>query len=566
MAVVDTLTQLVQQAVDAAGWELIVPPVQASKSADHGDYQSNCAFRLSKVARDKPLAIAETLAASLPQHPAISRVEVAAPGFLNLSLDTAWLGAALADQLNEPRLGVAERQGLVVIDYSSPNVAKRMHVGHLRSTVIGAALDRMARFAGHEVVADNHIGDWGTQFGKLIVAWDLWLDPAAFDEDAVGELERIYVKFSQEADGALEDRAREETAKLQEGDPRNRELWQRFLDASLAEYDKLYGRLGISFEVVYGESFYNAMLKPLVQELIDSGVAEESRGAIVIPFDKSDGKGLAEAPMLIQKADGASLYGTTDLATVRYRLDTWQPTKIIYVTDTRQQHHFRQLFAACKKLGWVDEGVLEHVWFGLLSLPGGAMSSRKGNVIRLQDVLDESVSRARAVVDEKSSMLPDEERAAIAEAVGVAAVRYADLSQNPQSNVVFEWEKMLALDGNTAVFLMYSLARTCSIQARGGLPQELAPFTPEHPVERELTGALLRFPDAFDLALATNKPSVLCEYLFSLSKTFNHFYFELKVLDSTGNDRNTRTNLVEATRRVLHQGVTLLGITPLERM
>jgi arginyl-tRNA synthetase len=566
MAVVDTLTQLVQQAVEASGWELTVPPVQASKSAEHGDYQTNCAFRLSKVARDKPLAIAGILASNLPEHPAITQAEVVAPGFLNLFLDSAWLGAAVAEQLNEPRLGVGERQGLVVLDYSSPNVAKRMHVGHLRSTVIGGALDRMSRFAGHEVIADNHIGDWGTQFGKLIVAWDLWLDAEAFEADPVGELERIYVKFSQEASGELEDRAREETAKLQEGDPRNRELWQRFLDASLKEYDELYRRLGISFEVVYGESFYNDMLKPLVQQLIDSGVAEESRGAIVIPFDKSDGKGLKDAPMLIQKADGAALYGTTDLATVRYRLDTWQPAKIIYVTDTRQQHHFRQLFAACKKLGWVADGVLEHVWFGLLSLPTGAMSSRKGNVIRLQDVLDEAAARARAVVDDKSAMLPEAQRAAIAEAVGVAAVRYADLSQNPQSNVVFDWDKMLAFDGNTAVFLMYSLARTCSIQRKGGLPQELSAFCPEHPVERELTSTLARFPEAFDLALSSSKPSMLCEYLFGLSKSFNRFYFELNVLDSTGDDRNTRTNLVEATRRVLSQGVSLLGITPLERM
>ena len=566
MALVQTLTQVIQDAVTAAGIDATVDPVQATRDASHGDYQWNGAFRLAKVARKAPRQIAEQVNAALADHAAIRSAEVAGPGFINLFVDDSSLGGALVEQLGSERLGAAEKSGCVVIDYSSPNVAKRMHVGHLRSTVIGAALDRMHRFAGHEVVADNHIGDWGTQFGKLIVAWHAWVDEDAFADDAIGELERIYVKFSQDATDEMQAQAREETARLQAGDADNRALWERFIEVSMKEFDALYERLGISFDVTYGESHYDAALQPLVEELLASGVAEVSRGAVVIPFTKADGKGLGDQPMLIRKADGAALYGTTDLATVQLRQREWSPVQVIYVTDTRQQHHFRQLFAACKKLGWVSDDLLQHVWFGLLSLPEGAMSSRRGNVIRLKDVLDEAAKRARAVVDAKSGHLPEEERAAIAEAVGCGAVRYADLSQNPQSNVTFQWDRMLSLEGNTAPFLMYSLARCRSIQNKGDLARELVPFTPVHPLERELTTTLLRFPDAFEAALGAYRPNMLCDYLFTLSKTLNRFYAEVRVLDSEGDDRITRTTLIEATARTLETGLGLLGIEALERM
>jgi len=566
MALIHTLTQVIQEAVSSAGIEAEVAPVQATKDPSHGDYQWNGAFRLAKAARKPPRAVAEEVNGALASHPAIASSEVAGPGFINLFVADAFLGESLVRQLESERLGASERQGCVVIDYSSPNVAKRMHVGHLRSTVIGAALDRMHRFAGHRVIADNHIGDWGTQFGKLIVAWDSWVDEAAFEADPIGELERIYVKFSQEASDELQDRARAETAKLQAGDERNRALWERFIEASMKEFDGLYERLGISFDVTYGESHYDAELQPLVEQLLADGVAEHSKGAVVIPFTKADGKGLGDQPMLIRKADGAALYGTTDLATVRLRMREWEPVEVIYVTDTRQQHHFRQLFAACKKLGWVSEGVLQHIWFGLLSLPEGAMSSRQGNVIRLKDLLDEATRRARAVVDEKSAHLPDEERAAIAEAVGCGAVRYADLSQNPQSNVTFEWDKMISLEGNTAPFLMYSLARCRSIQNKGGLARELQTFTPVHPLERELTTMLLRFPEAFEVALGAYRPNMLCDYLFGLAKTLNRFYAEVRVLGSEGDELRCRATLIEATSRTLETGLGLLGIEALERM
>ncbi len=543
--------------------------VTASKNPVHGDYQSNLAMRLAKVARTNPRALGQRIAEALPEHSALAGVSIAGPGFLNLRLDDGWLGERVAAQAADPHQGVAQRTGTVVIDFSSPNVAKRMHVGHLRSTVIGAALDRIYRHAGYRVVADNHNGAWGPQFGQLIVAWRRWVAAAAVAADPIAELQRIYVLFAQAAEQNpdLEALARSETAKLQAGDPENRALWQRFIEVSMDDFDRLYRRMDIAFDEVLGESAYHEMLGPLVEDLLASGMAEVSDGAVIVPFSAEDGKGLEDIPFLVRKQDGAFLYATTDIATVRHRLDTWDPVRIVYVTDTRQQLHFRQLFACCARLGWTRPGQLSHVWFGLLSLPEGAMSTRKGNVINLEDVLDESVRRARIVVDEKSPMLPDEERAAVAEAVGVGAVRYADLSQNPQSNVTFDWDRMLSLEGNTAPFLLYSLARGRSIQRKGGVerPAVLA-AAPTHPHERELALALLRFGENFEVALRASRPNLLCDYLFGLATRFNRFYYELAVLKAEPEDRQRRLSLVEATARVLEVGLKILGIRTLERM
>ena len=570
MTISRILTELVRQGAEAAGHaDSPVPlePAVPCQNPDHGDYQSNFAFRLGKSLRTNPRAVAEQLAGALPEHPAIADVTVAGPGFLNFKLSDDWLAAHLASQVETPGHGLPQQTGTVVIDYSAPNVAKRMHVGHLRSTVIGSALVGLYRFAGYTVVGDNHIGDWGTQFGKLIVAWHAWADEEAFAVDAIAELERIYVRFSQEATDEQQDEARAETAKLQAGDPANRALWQRFVSASLEEYQTVYDRLNISFEETLGESAYQDALAPLVDELVAAGVAVESEGAIVVPFTPDDGKGLGKAPLIIRKRDGAHLYGTTDLATVRYRIDRWQPVRIVYVTDTRQQLHFRQFFTAARKMGWVDDTPLLHVWFGLMSLPEGAMSSRKGNVIHLVALLDEAASRARALVDEKSPQLPEEQRAAIAEAVGCGAVRYADLSQNPQSNVVFDWDKAMAMDGNTAPFLMYSFARCRSLQAKGGVTEPtVGVASPDHRLEGALVRQLVRFPEAVELALGTHRPNLLCDYLYQTAQAFNRFYYELPVLDAEPEVRASRLSLVEATARVLRDGMRILGLTPLERM
>ena len=573
----EILGALVLEAAHSLVPDLVVhgPAVQATADATLGDYQSNLAFRLTKALRQPPAACAQALADALPAHPALRSVEVAGKGFLNLRLHDAWLVRALIERVDGTTVSLpAPGQGLrVIVDYGSPNVAKRMHVGHLRSTNIGDALVRMWRALGYEVLGDNHIGDWGTQFGKLIVAWERWRDEGAFAADPIGELERIYVLASQrtkedhaEYDPELADLARQATARLQAGDAELTALWRRFVDASLVEFDRVYARMGVEFDLTLGESFFQPMLGPIVEELMDRGIAEIDEGAVVVRFTKADGKGLGGSPMLVRKRDGAALYATTDLAAIRYREGEWDPDYIVYVTDMRQQLHFRQVFAGARKAG-LSDAALEHVWFGMLSLPEGAMATSKGNVIRLQRLLDEAVERARAVVDDKSPDLPEAERAAIAEAVGVSAVRYADLSQNPQSNVTFDWDRMLALEGNTAPFLMYSYARCRSIQRKaGGEQPELEALALGEPAERELCMALLRYPEALITALAARRPNMLCDYLFGLAGSFNRFYYQVPVLRAEPAQRASRLALVEASARVLGHGLGLVGVATLERM
>jgi arginyl-tRNA synthetase len=554
------VTEAAARSVDPAA---DVDPLVPTGNPAHGDYQWNFAFRTAKTLRTNPRALAEKLKPLL-QHPAIARVEVAGPGFLNLVLDDAWLATTVARQLEAPALGIP-RLGdgaTVVIDYSSPNVAKRMHVGHMRSTHIGHALDRLHRAAGYTVVADNHIGDWGTQFGQLIVARRRWLDAAAFADDPVGELERLYVRFRKEADAdpALEDEARAETVKLQQGDPENTTLWREFLRVSLAEFDAVYARMGVGFDEMLGESAYRDRVDGLVAELLASGVAERSEGAVIVRFDSPE---LRDHVMIVQKKDGAANYATTDLACLRYRMERWNPARIVYVTDGRQQLHFQQLFALGRRIGITTD--LVHAWFGTLTLPEGAMSTRRGNVIRLVDLLDEAVRRARAVVDEKSPELDDPTRAAIAEAVGVGAVRYADLSQNPQSNVTFSWDRMLAMDGNTAPYLLYSHARCVSLLAKAGEPPDLGRLQPAHALERDLVLTLARYPEAVTAALRTYRPNVLADHLFETANRFHRFYHELSVLQG-GEARAPRLALVEGARRVLRHGLDLLGLRVLDRM
>lgn len=552
-----------------------VEPLIPTGNPAHGDYQWNFAFRMAKALRTNPRALAERLSGQIT-HPAIRAVEVAGPGFINLRLDDAWLARTLASQVADPALGIAQEGAgrTVIVDFSSPNVAKRMHIGHMRSTHIGHALTRIHRAAGWTVIGDNHIGDWGTPFGKLLVAWRLWRDDAAFAQDAIGELERLYVKFGAETDGTedeatgqkvppadpveaarLKDAARAETAKLQAKDPENTALWKLFLQVSMAEFEAVYRRMGVTFEEVLGESAYAGLTDDVLAKLRAAGVAEESEGALVARLDKGT--------IVLQKRDGAVTYGTTDIACVLYRQERWAPARIVYVTDMRQQQHFQQVFEMAGRLGVTTEMV--HTWFGMLVLPEGAMSTRKGNVIRLVDLLDEAVRRARAVVDEKSARLPEEERARVAEAIGVGAVRYADLSQNPQTNVTFDWDRMLSLDGNTVVYQLYSHARCASILAKAGEVPDSGALAFNHAFERELAMALLRYPEVVSAALRGSKPSQLAEHIFEIANRLNRFYYELPVLDG-GDQRAARLALVDATRRVLRHGLELLGVEVLDRM
>ncbi|MDP2313274.1 MAG: arginine--tRNA ligase [Pseudomonadota bacterium] len=543
-----------------------VETVAPTGNPAHGDYQWNFAFRMAKALRMNPRALAEKLAPQIV-HPAIRKVEVAGPGFINLTLDDAWIARTVAAQVTEPDVGIApEGAGrTVVVDFSSPNVAKRMHIGHMRSTHIGDALVRMHRASGWTVIGDNHIGDWGTQFGKLIVAYRNWLDPVAFQADAIGELERLYVEFGNRAkdDPSLGDAARAEIAKLQKGDPENTALWREFLSISMAEFQAVYRRLGVRFDETLGESAYRDMTDKVVEDLLAAGIAEVSEGATIVRFEHD--------VAIVRKKDGADNYTTSDVACVRYREGRWHPDRIVIVTDMRQQRHFQQVFEIARRLDATD-AELVHAWFGMLVLPDGAVpSTRGGNTIRLVDLLDEAVRRARAVVDAKSPNLDEAERAAIAEAVGVGAVRYADLSQHPQTNVTFDWDRMLSLDGNTAPYLLYSHARCASVLAKALRPEEgqeapdLGAIVIGDPLERELLLALARYPEMVAAATRGYRPNQLAEHLFEVANRFNRFYHDLPVLKG-GDARASRLALVDASRRVLRHGMEILGLSVLDRM
>lgn len=571
----EQLTELVSQAARAAGVDdaSVEPEPAVPAEPKFGDFQSNHAFRLGKAARTNPRAVAEKVRAALPEHPMLASAEVAGPGFLNLRLSNAWIAGAVAELGADPRVGVPQAGAgrTVVLDYSSPNIAKRMHVGHLRSTVIGHALDRLHRLLGWQVVADNHLGDWGTPFGMLIVAWERSRDEAAFEADPVGELQRLYQEFRAAAadDPDLMEAARQATAQLQAGHEPTRALWQRFVDVSMREFSEVYERLGVSFDVTLGESFYEPLLDEAMEALESVSLAERDQGAVIARFTAEDGKGLQDQVLVLRKRDGAATYGLTDVATVRYRSSRWAPDRVVYITDVRQSQHFQQVFAIARRLG--IPGELEHVGFGMLRLPGGKVAAtRAGGTVALVDLLDEAVLRAARVLEGREDDLTASERARIAEAVGIGAVRYADLSQNPQSDVHFEWDRMLAFEGDTGPYLMYAHARCCSILRAATLSDD-APWAPaavEEPEARALALALLGTPDRVVLAGRTMRPNLLCGHLFSVAQAFSRFYTACPVLkEGVPSDvREGRLTLVRATASVLRVGLHTLGLEPLARM
>lgn len=574
------VSQLLTERLKAAAVEAgVVEPAAVAEpfvpTADprHGDYQSNWAFRLAKVARQSPRAVAERLVQHLHDAPMFDKVEIAGPGFINVALADSWLSDHLAEQVGAPDLALPQIGSgrVMVIDYSSPNIAKRMHVGHLRSTIIGDAITRLYRALGWTVIADNHIGDWGTQFGKLIVAWGRWRDDQAYATDPIAELQRLYQAFGEAAqsDPDLIELARAETVKLQEGDPDNRALWEEFCRVSMKEFDQIYARLGVEFDVVLGESYYRDHLQSLVDDLLDRGLAIHDQGAVIVPFSTSDGKGLDKNPLLIRKSDGAALYGTTDLATVLHRVQTWAPERILYETDVRQSLHFKQVFAASRKMGIEVEFV--HIGHGMLKLGGGVASTRAGTVLNLADVLDTAVAHAREVVDQASAHLPTPEREVIAEAVGVGAVKITDLAQNPSSDIHFDWERMLAIEGDTAPYLLYAHARCHSIFRKAeidfdtfqaGLP-DLG-----HETARAVAILIARTPEVVVAAAEAAKPNLLATHTFALARAFASFYGACRVLDSDipAQVRQGRLSLVYAVARTLSLCLELLGLVPLNRM
>ena len=545
-------------------------PLNALPAADEsfGDYQCNGAMAAAKVLRRPPRAVAEAVVAHLPTDELVAKAEIAGPGFINLTLADAALARHLeaiqADaHLGVPQPGAGKR---LIIDYSSPNVAKPMHVAHIRSTVIGDALKRIHRALGYEVLGDNHLGDWGTQFGILIMGYRNFLDAAALETAPVDELQRVYVLSHQkcEEDPAWKDQARAELVKLQAGDPDNRALWQKFIDLSLAEFNRIYGRLGVSFELVRGESFYNDALPGVVEKLQALGLVRESEGALVAFLEDEK-----LPPCIVRKSDGGYNYATTDLATVFSREAEFRPDGIVYVTDERQQLHFRQFFALAKKAG--AQTPLRHIWFGLMRLPEGLLSTRKGTAIKLDLLLDEAVKRALELVKQASPDMPAGQQQAVARAVGIGAVKYADLSQNPQSAVTFTWEKALAMDGNSAPYLQYAYARIASVidkhaERFPACDWRREPIALDAPQARRLAVRLARFADAVLDAAEQEKPSLLADALYDLSQAYSSFYQNVPFLKADAGIRESRVRLCDLVAQVLRRGLALLGIDTPDRI
>ena len=631
--------------------------IRPAQDAKFGDFQANCAMSLAKPLGKPPREIAQQIVDAVQFDDLCETPEIAGPGFINLRLKSDWLEGLARGLVGDERLGCAPvtDSKKVVVDYSSPNVAKPMHVGHLRSSVIGASLCHILRFAGHDVISDNHIGDWGTQFGMIIFGYKNFVDRSNYESDPVGELARLYRLVNQIADyhanverlpklneefNEQEDRiseleasnepekskkqtlkklrtalrlllesrdgydkedgehvpgivekiasvesspflnkianenlniarlARDETAKLHAGDEENRRLWDEFLPECLKALDAVYDKLGVTFDKTLGESFYQPLLADVVADLKSSGLASDSEGAVCVFIEGND------APFIVQKSDGAFNYATTDLATIRYRVNEFSADAMLYVVDTRQSEHFKLLFETANRWGY--DGVdFRHVNFGtVLGDDGRPFKTRSGDTVGLESLLDEAVARAYDVVVENdpNGELDEETRRSVAQAVGIGGIKYADLHHNRESDYVFSWDKMLARTGDTAAYIQYANARTNGIFRKGGIDRESLRQTNSrivlsHPNERALVLQIQSFGDVISSILTELRPNLLTQFLFETANSFSAFFRDCHVLNEEDESlRTSRLLLCDLTSRTLTLGLTLLGIDAPERM
>ncbi len=560
----------------------IDPAVRATTDPRFGDYQSNAAMALAKQAGTNPRKLAEQVVAAARLDDLCDPPEIAGPGFINLRLRREFVGGAVAEMAGQERLGVepAGRPESIVIDFSSPNISKEMHIGHLRSTVLGDVLSRTLEFLGYRIHRQNHVGDWGTQFGMLLAHLKglLNADPTGARADlALNDLEEFYrqAKSRFDSDPGFAGAARAEVVALQSGDAASLDTWRRFREISLLHCQQMYNRLGVTLAVgdVRGESDYNANLPKVVADLDAKGLLQESEGALCVfveGFVNKDGNPL---PFIVRKSDGAYLYATTDLAALRYRVGHFRADRILYVVDSRQAQHFVYLFAVARKAGFASQNVrLVHIGFGTIQGPDGKpFKTKSGESVKLADVLDEAEQRARKVVEQKNPDLPADQKARVARAVGIGAVKYFDLSNNRVSDYRFDWDQMLALTGNTAPYLQYAYARIRSIFRKGGLadgqsaPAAGAPAL-AHDAELALAKHLVRFGEIVHRVVEDYRPNILCDYLYALANHFSGFYENCPVLKADEPTRSERLLLSHLTARVLKRGLDLLGIEVLEQM
>ena len=571
------LSEKVRQAMIAAGAPAdCEPQVRQSAKVQFGDYQANGMMAVAKKLGMAPRQLAEQVLTHLDLNGIASKVEIAGPGFINIFLDPAFLAEHVQQALASDRLGVAtpEKQ-TIVVDYSAPNVAKEMHVGHLRSTIIGDAAVRTLEFLGHKVIRANHVGDWGTQFGMLIA----WLEKQQQEnagEMELADLEGFYrdAKKHYDEDEEFAERARNYVVKLQSGDEYFREMWRKLVDITMTQNQITYDRLNVTLtrDDVMGESLYNPMLPGIVADLKAKGLAVESEGATVVFLDEFKNKEGEPMGVIIQKKDGGYLYTTTDIACAKYRYETLHADRVLYYIDYRQHQHLMQAWAIVRKAGYVPESVpLEHHMFGMmLGKDGKPFKTRAGGTVKLADLLDEALERARRLVAEKNPDMPADELEKLANAVGIGAVKYADLSKNRTTDYIFDWDNMLAFEGNTAPYMQYAYTRVLSVFRKAEIDEEqlaAAPVIIREDREAQLAARLLQFEETLTVVAREGTPHVMCAYLYDLAGLFSGFYEHCPILSAENEEvRNSRLKLAQLTAKTLKLGLDTLGIETVERM
>lgn len=572
--IAELLTERLATALDSAPFAGDLPDgfsasIDQAQNRQFGDYQANAAMVLAKQLKKNPRELAAEIIEHFDGGELCDTPEIAGPGFVNFRIRPEFLEGRVSDLLaDEEHLGVspAPSPKTIVADFSAPNVAKPMHVGHIRSTIIGDSLTRIARFLGHKVIADNHIGDWGTQFGMILWGWKNLLDESALEADPIPELLRVYreVNAKTKEDEALRETCKDELVKLQGGDEENLAIWERCIELSRIGLQRIYDRLDVEFDYWLGESHYNDALAPLVEQLLADGIAEESDGAICVFF--RDDEQLADKPALIRKSDGGFLYATTDLATIDYRIEELGADAIWYVVGAPQQLHFDQLFRIAKRRGQTAD--LEFISFGsILGKDRKMLRTRAGDTVQLADVLEEAVVRSRKIVEEKNPDFTDEEKAEIAEIIGIGSVKYAELSQFRMTDYIFDWDNMLALKGNTAPYLINAYVRTRAIFRKLGSDfAEVDSLSLTADAEKDLALKLAQFAETVPAVLDDFRPNTLAQYLYELAMTYHKFWEACPVLKEEGAVRESRLALCELTGRVLRCGLGLLGIRTTEKM
>ncbi|EAT4486741.1 arginine--tRNA ligase [Salmonella enterica subsp. diarizonae] len=571
------LSEKVSQAMIAAGAPAdCEPQVRQSVKVQFGDYQANGMMAVAKKLGMAPRQLAEQVLTHLDLSGIASKVEIAGPGFINIFLEPAFLAEQVQQALTSDRLGVSQpTRQTIVVDYSAPNVAKEMHVGHLRSTIIGDAAVRTLEFLGHHVIRANHVGDWGTQFGMLIA----WLEKQQQEnagDMALADLEGFYrdAKKHYDEDEAFAERARNYVVKLQSGDAYFREMWRKLVDITMTQNQITYDRLNVTLtrDDVMGESLYNPMLPGIVADLKAKGLAVESEGATVVFLDEFKNKEGDPMGVIIQKKDGGYLYTTTDIACAKYRYETLHADRVLYYIDSRQHQHLMQAWTIVRKAGYVPDSVpLEHHMFGMmLGKDGKPFKTRAGGTVKLADLLDEALERARRLVAEKNPDMPADELEKLANAVGIGAVKYADLSKNRTTDYIFDWDNMLAFEGNTAPYMQYAYTRVLSVFRKADIDEQAlasAPVIISEDREAQLAARLLQFEETLTVVAREGTPHVMCAYLYDVAGLFSGFYEHCPIL-SAENDavRNSRLKLAQLTAKTLKLGLDTLGIETVERM